>query len=42
MKSDLENLIDSLYEKLKIINSRKLNLSKNELKEFVFLLIKSS
>ena len=42
MKSDLENLIDSLYEKLKIINSRKLNLSKNELKEFVFQLIKSS
>ena len=42
MCSESENLIDLIYEKLKKINSTELNLTKNELKEFVFFLLKNN
>ena len=42
MKSEAETLIYSIYENLKKINSEKINLSKNELKEFVLFLIKNN
>ena len=42
MKSEAETLIDSIYTNLKKINSEKINLSKNELKEFVLFLIKNN
>ena len=42
MKSEAEALIDSIYKNLKKINSEKINLSKNELKEFVLFLIKNN
>ena len=32
MKNESENLINSIYENLKNLNSEKINLSKNELK----------
>ena len=41
MKNESENLINSIYENLKNLNSEKINLSKNELKEFVLFLIKN-
>ena len=42
MESQAENLIDLIYFKLKKMNSKELNLSKNELKEFVLFLIKNN
>ena len=42
MKSEAETLIDSIYKNLKKINSEKINLSKNELNEFVLFLIKNN
>ena len=42
MKNESENLINSIYENLKNLNSEKINLSKNELKEFVLFLIKNN
>ena len=42
MKNEAETFIDSIYEKLKKINSKNINLNKNELKEFVLFLIKNN
>ena len=42
MRCEAENLIDSIYDKLKMTTSKKLNLSRQELKEFVFYLLKNN
>ena len=42
MRTKEEQLIDLIYEKLQKIKSNKLDLSKNEFREFVFFLINNS
>ena len=42
MITESENLIDTIYKKLKKINSRKLNLTKHELEQFILFLINNN
>ena len=42
MITESENLIDKIYKKLKKVNSRKLNLTKNQLEQFVLFLMKNN
>ena len=42
MSTKEEQLIDLIYEKLQKIKSNKLDLSKNEFREFIFFLINNS
>ena len=42
MITESENLIDKIYKKLKKVNSRKLNLTKNEFEQFVLFLKKNN
>ena len=41
MDSNTDNLIDLIFKKLDKINSRKINLKKEEFRNFIYLLMKT-